>query len=85
MAEPGSARGLKVEKTMMDNAVVGPLIRCMDEPKSAAIIGGMIAVYRPNSAGSPATRAKDTPWGRTINAPVRPAARSARSEEKLIR
>ena len=69
---------------MMDNAVVGPLIKCMDDPKRAAIMGGIMAVYRPYSAGRPATRAKETPWGRTMNAPVRPAARSARRVERLI-
>ena len=66
----------------MDMAVVGPEIRCRDEPKRAATMGVIIAVYKPYCGGRPAIVAKATPWGKTITAPVNPAMKSAR---RLVR
>jgi hypothetical protein len=43
-AEPGSARELMELNTTMEIAVVGPDIRCREDPKSAATTGVMIAV-----------------------------------------
>ena len=40
---PGVASGLRVEKTTMESAVVGPETRCSDEPNSPAMTGGTIA------------------------------------------
>ena len=53
-ALPGTASGLSDEKMTIDRAAVGPDTRCQDEPKSAAIITGTMAVYSPYSGGSPA-------------------------------
>src|SRR5574340_706260 len=75
---PGSASGLTEANTTMEIAVVGPDTRCQEEPNSAAMTAGTIAAYRPYSGGRPAIMAKATPWGRTMIAPVSPAARSAR-------
>ena len=41
---PGSAWWLMDENTTIDMAVVGPEIRCSDEPNSAATMGVIIAV-----------------------------------------
>ena len=38
-------------------AVVGPLIKCLLDPKSAATIGKIMAVYNPWIGGSPAIKA----------------------------
>jgi len=70
---------------MIEIAVVGPETRCLEEPNSAAIMGGMMAAYSPYWAGSPAIMAKETPWGKTIKAPVSPAIMSARRDARLIR
>jgi len=68
----------------MEIAVVGPEIRCRDDPNRAAIIGVTMAVYRPYWGGSPAMVANATPCGSTITAPVRPAMKSARSDARLM-
>ena len=44
-------------RTAIEIALVGPLMSCLDEAKSAPTAVMMIAVYRPYSAGSPAARA----------------------------
>ena len=75
--DPGSAMGLIELNTTMEMAVVGPDIKCREDPKSAATTGVTMAVYKPYSGGRPAIMAKATPWGRTITAPVSPARRSA--------
>jgi len=69
--------GLREAKMMMEIAVVGPEIRCNEDPNNAATIGTTMAVYIPYSGGSPAIIAKATPWGKTMTAPVNPAIRSA--------
>ncbi len=84
-ALPGSESGATVVNTTIEIAVVGPEIRWRDEPKSAAIIAGTIALYSPYSGGSPAMIANATPWGSTMIAPVSPASRSARVLRALIR
>ena len=76
-ADPGAAIGLREEKIMMEIAVVGPEIRCREDPNNAATTGTTMAVYIPYSGGRPAIIAKATPWGRTMTAPVNPAIRSA--------
>jgi hypothetical protein len=80
---PGTAWLLIVENITIEMAVVGPDIRCLDDPKSAAMIGVIIAVYRPYSGGRPAMVAKATPCGRTITAPVNPAMMSAFTDSRL--
>src|SRR2546425_9058813 len=62
---------------MSDTGLVGPATVCRDEPNSAATIAGTMAKYRPYSGGSPASVAKETPWGSTTMAPTRPASASA--------
>jgi len=59
-------------------ALVGPDITCQLEPNSAAMMQGMMAVYRPYSGGRPASVAKAMPCGNTSTAPSSPAIRSAR-------
>lgn len=60
-ADAGSANWLIAAKTTMEIAVVGPEIRCLDDPKSAATTGVTIAVYNPYTGGIPAIMAKATP------------------------
>ena len=75
---PGSMNVEQVEKMTMEIAVVGPEIRCHEEPKSAATTGVTMAVYNPYSGGRSAIMAKATPCGSTITAPVNPAMASSR-------
>lgn len=56
-----------------DAAVMGPEIRCQEEPKRAATTTGTIAAKRPYSGGIPAIVANATPCGKTTIAPVKPA------------
>lgn len=80
---PGVAKALTEANTAIEIAVVGPETKCQLEPNMAAIIVGTIAAYKPYSGGSPAIVAKATPCGNTINAPVKPAVRSARAVVRL--
>jgi hypothetical protein len=50
-----------VENTTIEIAVVGPETRCSDEPNRAAMMGVIMAVYRPYSGGRPAMVANATP------------------------
>ena len=47
----------KALKTTSEIALVGPLIRCDDEPKTEAIAVTTTAEYRPNSGSIPAISA----------------------------
>ena len=85
LALPGSANLATVANTTIEIAVVGPEIRWREEPNSAAIIGGTMAVYRPYTGGSPAIMANATPCGSTTTAPVRPAIRSALRVSRVTR
>src|SRR3990167_8815846 len=85
LALPGSANLATVANTTIEIAVVGPEIRWREEPNSAAIIGGTMAVYRPYTGGRPAMSANATPCGSTMMAPVKPAIRSAFSVVRLTR
>ena len=76
--EPGAACGLRLAKSRIATALVGPAIMCRLDPNSAERIGGTIAEYRPYCGGSPARIANATPCGSPSIAPVRPASRSAR-------
>jgi len=75
--DPGVAYGLAEEKTTIEIAVVGPDIKCHEDPNKAATIGVIMAVYKPYTGGKPAIMAKATPCGSTITAPVIPARKSA--------
>ena len=75
-ALPGMAMALSDENMTIDAAVVGPDTRCHEDPNKAAIIAGIMLVYRPYSGGIPAIAAKATPCGKTIAAPVKPAIKS---------
>src|SRR3989338_1552987 len=54
LALPGSANFATVANTTIEIAVVGPEMRWREEPNSAAMMGGTMAVYRPYTGGSPA-------------------------------
>src|SRR3989344_891658 len=85
LALPGSANLATVANTTIEIAVVGPEIRWREEPNSAAIIGGTMAVYRPYTGGRPEMSANAKPCGSTMMAPVKPAIRSAFSVVRLTR
>src|SRR3990167_9301856 len=84
-ALPGSANFATVANTTIEIAVVGPEMRWREEPNSAAMMGGTMAVYRPYTGGSPAVSGDATPCGSTMTAPVKPATRSALSVLRLTR
>ena len=65
-------------KTSSDMALVGPLIRCDDDPKIEATIVTTIAEYTPNRGSTPAISAYAMACGNEMAATVRPAMTSCR-------
>src|SRR6056297_1037847 len=66
-----------VTNTSAEIAVVGPDTMTRDDPHRPATIVTTMAVNSPYSGGRPAINANATPCGRTMAAPVKPAATSA--------
>src|SRR3989344_1158956 len=85
LALPGSANFATAANTTIEIAVVGPEMRWREEPNSAAMMGGTMAVYRPYTGGSPAMSANATPCGSTMTAPGTPATRPALCVLRLTR
>jgi hypothetical protein len=59
-------------------ALVGPLIKCEDDPKIEATAVTTIAEYTPNLGSTPAISAYAIACGNEMAATVRPAMRSCR-------
>lgn len=69
--------------TSNEMALVGPLIRCDDDPKIDATIVTTIAEYTPNRGSTPAISAYAIACGKEMAATVRPATTSCRPFTRL--
>jgi len=76
---PSGSKNESVLNTTSDNAPVGPLITCEDEPSIEAIAVNTIAQNNPKRGSTPAISAYAMLCGSEIAATVRPAWRSARA------